>query len=98
MNKYAFTMLVMGYNGKKATSFKMKYIQAFNAMESHLREMQKTILNNDELALIFNLINFFRYLEHCKQIEEKYKNQYILGRLKKWKIHRNMANWQSNFM
>jgi Rha family phage regulatory protein len=82
MNKDAFTMLVMGYNGKKATSFKMKYIQAFNKMESHIREMQKTILNNDELALIFNLINFFKYLEHCKQIEEQHKKTYIIGKLK----------------
>jgi Rha family phage regulatory protein len=83
MQKDGFTLLVMGYTGKKAMEFKISYLRAFEAMEAYIREMQKTILNNDELALIFNLINFFRYLEHCKQIEEKHKNQYILGRLKK---------------
>jgi Rha family phage regulatory protein len=91
MSKDAFTMLVMGYNGKKATSFKMKYIQAFNKMESHIREMQKTILSNDELALIFNLINFFRYLEHCKQIEEKHKTTFIVSRQKENKPYADLA-------
>jgi Rha family phage regulatory protein len=82
MNRDGFTLLAMGYTGAKALKFKLLYIEAFNKMEAHLREMQKTILNNDELALIFNLINFFRYLEHCKQIEERHKKTYIIGKLK----------------
>ena len=53
--------------------------------------MQKTTLNNDELALVFNLINFFRYFEHCKQIEAKHKKVFILGQLKDGKPYADLA-------
>lgn len=38
MNRDGFTVLVMGFNGKKALEWKIKYINAFNAMEEILRE------------------------------------------------------------
>ena len=91
MNKDGFTLLAMGYTGKKALRFKLTYIEAFNQMESKIREMQKTTLNNDELALVFNLINFFRYFEHCKQIEAKHKKVFILGQLKDGKPYADLA-------
>lgn len=34
-----FTLLAMGFTGKKAMQFKIKYIAAFNAMETKLKEM-----------------------------------------------------------
>lgn len=36
MNRDGFTLLAMGFNGKKAMEWKLKYIQAFNEMESQL--------------------------------------------------------------
>ncbi|MDX2305860.1 MAG: hypothetical protein NW226_23835 [Microscillaceae bacterium] len=60
-------------------------------MESHIREMQKTILNNDELALIFNLINLFKYLDHCKQIEERHKKSFIASKLKEGTAYEDLA-------
>ncbi len=36
MNRDGFTLLVMGYNGEKAMSFKLAYIKQFNAMEKAL--------------------------------------------------------------
>ena len=36
MNRDGFTLLAMGFTGKKALQFKLKYIQAFNAMEQAL--------------------------------------------------------------
>lgn len=36
MNRDGFTLLAMGFNGKKALNFKLKYIQAFNQMEQQL--------------------------------------------------------------
>ena len=39
MNRDGFTLLVMGFNGKKALQWKLSYIQAFNAMESKLIEI-----------------------------------------------------------
>ena len=34
-----FTLLAMGFTGKKALEFKIKYIAAFNAMEAKLKEL-----------------------------------------------------------
>ncbi len=39
MNRDGFTVLVMGFNGKKALEWKIKYINAFNAMEEMLKEL-----------------------------------------------------------
>ena len=38
MNRDGFTLLAMGFNGKKALSFKLKYIDAFNKMEAVTKE------------------------------------------------------------
>ena len=39
MNRDGFTLLVMGFTGKKALEWKIKYIQAFNQMEEQLKSM-----------------------------------------------------------
>lgn len=39
MNRDGFTLLAMGFTGKKAIQFKLQYIQAFNRMEQQLFEM-----------------------------------------------------------
>lgn len=41
MNRDGFTLLAMGFNGKKAMKFKLDYIAAFNAMEKALKEQAK---------------------------------------------------------
>lgn len=43
MNRDGFTLLVMGFTGKKAMNFKIEYIAAFNAMEKALKEQQKPL-------------------------------------------------------
>lgn len=43
MNRDGFVLLVMGFNGKKAMEWKLKYIEAFNSMESIIREKSTTI-------------------------------------------------------
>lgn len=43
MTRDGFTLLVMGYNGKQAIDFKLKYINAFNTMEKKLKEQQNQI-------------------------------------------------------
>jgi len=37
MNRDGFTLLAMGFTGKKALKFKMQYIEAFNNMENELK-------------------------------------------------------------
>ncbi len=39
-----FTILAMGFTGKRAMEFKIKYIEAFNRMEAELREKEKNAL------------------------------------------------------
>src|SRR5690625_1019911 len=41
MNRDGFTLLVMGFTGRKAMQFKMEYIQAFNEMEKQIKELSK---------------------------------------------------------
>ncbi len=43
MNRDGFTLLSMGFTGKKALKFKLDYISAFNAMEKALKEQQKPL-------------------------------------------------------
>ncbi len=43
MNRDGFTLLAMGFTGKKAMRFKLDYIAAFNAMEKALKEQQKPL-------------------------------------------------------
>ncbi|GGA32025.1 Rha family transcriptional regulator [Psychrobacillus lasiicapitis] len=38
MNRDGFTLLAMGFNGKEAILFKLKYIEAFNQMEKQLTQ------------------------------------------------------------
>ena len=57
MNRDGFCLLVMGFTGKEALTWKLKYIEAFNAMEKKLKELSapQTLddtLNADVLFLI----------------------------------------------
>lgn len=38
MNRDGFSLLVMGFTGKKALEFKLKYIDAFNKMEDYIKK------------------------------------------------------------
>ena len=40
MNRDGFSLLAMGFTGKKALEWKLKYIMAFNEMEKQLKERQ----------------------------------------------------------
>lgn len=55
MTKDGFVLLAMGFTGKKAMDFKVKYIEAFNEMERKLREIrpnEKPVLASPDLALV----------------------------------------------
>lgn len=57
MNRDGFCLLVMGFTGKEALAWKLKYIEAFNAMEKKLKELSAPLsiddtLNADVLFLI----------------------------------------------
>ncbi|MDY8108048.1 Rha family transcriptional regulator [Fulvimarina sp. 2208YS6-2-32] len=43
MDRDGFTLLVMGFTGKKALDFKLRYIAAFNAMQEQLEKHALTL-------------------------------------------------------
>lgn len=52
MNRDGFSLLAMGFTGSKAMQFKLQYINAFNKMESTLRQLAPTnMVEALELAL-----------------------------------------------
>lgn len=66
MTRDGFTLLAMGFTGKKALDWKLKYIEAFNKMEEELRDSNKYQYENisPELKAI---------LMHDKKIQEVQK-------------------------
>lgn len=71
MNQDGFTLLAMGFNGKKAMEFKLKYIEAFNAMKKQIEQSKPSVPQN--------------YLEALKSLvkAEEEKQQLALENKKK---------------
>lgn len=70
MNRDGFSLLVMGFTGKKALEWKLKYIDAFNKMESFITEKKTAawldtrkhgmIVRRNETDVIKNLVEYAR--------------------------------------
>lgn len=69
MNRDGFTLLAMGYTGKKALQFKLKYIEAFNKMEKTIREQELPQTPEERLALTMEVTN--RLDKRVTNVEEK---------------------------
>lgn len=63
MNKDGFSLLVMGFTGKEALKWKIKYIEAFNDMEQYLKQLQ--VSNVDKKLLIANMMKFKWKNQNC---------------------------------
>lgn len=57
MNRDGFTLLAMGFTGKEALEWKIKYINAFNAMEQELRDKSKKPMTPTEMFAMQAQIN-----------------------------------------
>lgn len=57
MNRDGFSLLVMGFTGKEATEWKIKYIEAFNKMEERIKKNNYQLPTNpmDILRLTFQV-------------------------------------------
>jgi len=68
MNRDGFSLLVMGFTGKKALEWKLKYIEAFNAMEKVIMEKQTNawletrqqgkLIRKDETNVLQKLVEY----------------------------------------
>lgn len=63
LTRDGFSLLVMGFTGKEALKWKLKYIEAFNKMEQALKEPRR-LTPQEELRLHYQVIE-----EHAKEIE-----------------------------
>lgn len=65
LTRDGFSLLVMGFTGKKALQWKLKYIEAFNKMEQALREQPKQLTPMEQLRLQYQVIE-----EHEEKISK----------------------------
>lgn len=87
MDRNGFTLLCMGFTGTKALKWKLRYIEAFNAMESELRRIANSgpvIDLNDAGALRGLLLTYSeKAIELEKQVKELLPSQAALERIAK---------------
>lgn len=67
MNRDGFTLLAMGFTGQKAMQFKLKYIEAFNAMERQLTTKHDSYMIEDPIE------RAKRWIEEQKELKETQK-------------------------
>lgn len=75
MNRDGFTLLAMGFTGKKALAFKLKYIQAFNEMESHIKQQLDISKLSPDLQMFHSVFSTLanQQLEFAQQKERQEK-------------------------
>lgn len=85
MGRDGFTLIAMGFTGSKALKWKLRYIEAFNAMEAELRRIATsgpTIDLNDPGALRGLLLTYSeKAMELERQVKELLPSQEALNRL-----------------
>lgn len=75
MNRDGFTLLAMGFTGKKALEWKLKYIQAFNQMEEQIKTL---LAPSYQIAdPIERAKKWIEEESQRKQLEEK--NQFLIA-------------------
>lgn len=62
LTRDGFSLLVMGFTGSKALSWKLKYIEAFNKMEEHIKGQAKPLTTEEMLELQF---------KYAKEVKEE---------------------------
>ena len=79
MNRDGFSLLVMGFNGKKAMQFKLEYIGAFNRMEKDIKDAQKPKSQLEILQISINQLveqeHRLANVEHRLDIFEKEREE-----------------------
>lgn len=70
MDRDGFTLLAMGFSGKKALQFKLRYIEQFNSMEVELRRQSNVMIDYSDPAILIGVMNHL-------QLENKKKDELI---------------------
>lgn len=85
MDRDGFTLLAMGFTGTRALKWKLRYIEAFNALEAECRRIANSgamIDLNDPAALRGLLLNYSEKAEQLeRRVEELLPSQVALQRI-----------------
>ena len=90
MNRDGFTLLAMGFTGKKALKFKLDYIAAFNAMERSLKEIKTPQTYAEALRRLADEVEAKEQIQY--QLEQKTEQ---LDESKEWYSIKRWANEQN---
>lgn len=74
MNRDGFTLLVVGFTGKKALEFKMQYIEAFNQLENEHKQHQ---IDTEELSPELKMFNQIFKSVANQELENKKLNHKV---------------------
>lgn len=94
LNRDGFTFIAMGFTGRKADEFKLKYIDAFNRMEERIRNQSLQVLNQstDDLKranLLYKIANLTSG-EELKEQSLKSSYELVTGK----SIHQKKTDYQ----
>ncbi len=94
LNRDGFTFIAMGFTGRKADEFKLKYIDAFNKMEEQIRNQSLQVQNQstDDLKranLLYKIANLTSD-EELKEESLKSSYELITGK----SIHQKKTDYQ----
>lgn len=94
LNRDGFTFIAMGFTGRKADEFKLKYIDAFNKMEEQIRNqsLQLITANADDLKranLLYKIANLTSD-EELKEQSLKSSYELVTGK----SIHQKKTDYQ----
>lgn len=80
LNRDGFTFIAMGFTGRKADEFKLKYIEAFNKMEEEIRNQSLQVQNQstDDLKRANLLYKIANLTSDEKLKEQSLKSSYEL--------------------
>lgn len=71
MNRDGFSLVVFGFTGSKALEWKIKYINAFNAMEKKLKELSAP----QTLDSLFNIDSLYLIVSKLKEEHDSLKSE-----------------------
>lgn len=90
MNRDGFSMLAMGFTGKEAVQWKLKYIEAFNQMEKQLaaqHKSQRAVQDANIQSAIDRVIGARQaldkntaFLDECRKVREENKAVYLTAK------------------
>lgn len=90
MNRDGFSLLAMGFTGKKALQFKLKYINAFNKMEDYIKNENSPKIDISDQVLKLAEINRIQAETTRSQME-------TLDRLKSYQSKTSNINTNRNY-